>query len=169
MAPRRDIREIVDQLLGIEKHLTGKPEWTDSAREGDKRMLYTLLVAGEISDATLTIISYPRLSKLSFRLVLSFGVAIWRVDFVHDEIHVNSPDRPADLLSGPFEQPHYHSWVDNRRFATTQKLPERLRNARILPANIRTFENAFRWFCGETKIVAPTGELPELPQTDRFL
>ena len=169
MAPRRDIREVVDDLLATEKIPAGQPEWTDSAREGDKRLLYPLLVGGEISDATLTIIAYPRVRRPTFRLILSFAVAIWRLDFVHDEIHVNSHDRPADLPSGPFEQPHFHSWPDNRRFATAQKLPERLRNARILPANVRAYDNAFRWFCGETRIVVPADGVPELPQTDRFL
>jgi|GEM_PF-1228518 len=169
MPARRDIREVVDELLAIEKFVAGQPEWTDSPREGDKRLLCPLLVAGEVSDATLTIISYPRVRELSFRLILSYSVAIWRLDFVHDEIHVNDLDRPTGLPSGPFEQPHYHSWADNRRFSTSQKLPERLKNARILAPNIRTYANAFRWFCGETNVSVPDGGVPELPETDRFL
>jgi hypothetical protein len=141
----------------------------DEHREGDQRLLLPLLVEGEVSDATLTVIAYPRVRELQFRLVLSFGRAIWRLDYADFEEHYNSFNKPDDLVLGPFTCPHYHAWEDNRRFATRVSLPERLENARILDANLKTYDNTFRWFCGQTKIDISNFGVPDLPTTDRFL
>jgi hypothetical protein len=164
-----DIRVVVDRLLGAEKVPTGKARWVDEHRAGDMRLLYPLLMDGEVSDANLQVIAYPRSTSLRFRLNLLYGRAIWRLDYVDDEEHVNSFNRPDDLVLGPFTCQHYHAWADNRRFATKTSLPERLENARILEANLQTFSNAFRWFCGQTKINISELEIPQLPVSDRML
>jgi len=155
--------------MGVEKVPAGRADWVDEHREGDMRMLFPLLVDGEVSDANLQIIAYPRSRILRFRINLLYGRAIWRLDYVDDEEHVNSFNKPDDLILGPFMRPHYHAWVDNRRFATKRSLPDRLENARILEANLQTFPNAFRWFCGETKINIAEFDVPELPTSDRML
>jgi hypothetical protein len=164
-----DVRILVDKLLASPKQPVGQAFWIDDHREGDQRLLYPLLVEGEISDATLTIIAFPRIKGLQFRLVLSYGRAIWRLDFVDFEEHFNSFNKPDDLELGPFTCPHYHAWIDNRRFATRTTLPVRLENARILDANLKSFDNTFRWFCGQTKIDIAELGVPTLPTTDRFL
>lgn len=169
MAASSDIRLLVDALLATDKQPIGQAVWVAEHREGDQRLLYPLLVDGEVSDATLTLIAYPRNPSLRFRLVLSYGRAIWRLDFTDDEEHYNSFNRPSDLELGPFQVPHYHAWPDNRRFATATSLPDRLENARILDANLRTFDNTFRWFCGQTRIDISDSGVPSLPTTDRLL
>ncbi len=92
-----DVRVLVDKVLSATKKPIGRAEWVDEHREGDHRLLYPLLVEGEVSDARLTIIAYPRVRELQFRLILSYGRAIWRLDFSNDETHVNSFNRPDDL------------------------------------------------------------------------
>ena len=164
-----DIRVTVDNLLRVDKVPAGHARWVDEHREGDMRMLYPLLVEGEISDANLLVIAYPRSPSLRFRVNLLYGRAIWRLDYVADEEHVNSFNRPDGLILGPFTCPHFHSWTDNRRFATKITLPDRLENARILEAKLQTFPNVFRWFCGETNIVISEVKIPELPKSDRML
>ena len=62
-----DIRVVVDRLLRAEKTPTGQATWADEHREGDMRLLYPLLMDGEISDAILQIIAYPRSRSLRFR------------------------------------------------------------------------------------------------------
>lgn len=164
-----DIRVLVDRLLQTAKVPTGHPTWAHEHREGDVRLLLPLLVEGEISEANLQIIAYPRSRSLRFRLNLLYGRAICRLDFVDDEEHVNSFKRPDDLQLGPFTCPHYHAWADNRVFATKTSLPERLENARILDSNLKSFPNTFRWFCGQTKIDLSGFDIPELPASDLLL
>lgn len=164
-----DVRTAVDDFLGTSKSLAGEATWTTAQREGDMRIKWPLLISGELSEASLTIISYPREPQLRFRIVLSYEKAIWRLDYVYDDHHVNSMDRPVNLPPGPINEPHVHTWALNRRFATGANLPSRLLNASILPRNIRSFDNAFRWFCGETNIHLGAGPLPELPKSDRLL
>jgi hypothetical protein len=131
-------------------------------------MVIPLLIEGEVSDATMTVICFPREHQLRFRIVLSYVRAIWRLDYTFDETHVNSANRSDDLPLGPIKGPHYHAWLDNRRFARSNSLPLKLHNARLLPANVRTFANAFRWFCGETGIMPPS-IVPDFPKSDTLL
>jgi len=168
MAARADIRQVIDSILLVPKEPKGVVEWIETT-QGNRRQTYPLLVDGEISDATLTIICYPRERVLKFRLVLSYGRAVWRVDYAFDEDHQNPFNKPENLPIGKIVDPHYHSWHDNRRFATAFTLPFKLYNANVLPANVRTFENTFRWFCGQTNIVVPASGIPELPRSDRLL
>lgn len=167
MTPRRDVRAVVDDLLAVEKIPVGIAAWAPSSRDGDLRLKQPLLIGQSISDATLTLIAYPRSPSLRFRVVLSYQRAISRLDFVDDDHHINSQNRPSHLPPGPINEPHYHSWRDNRRFATANHLPERLLNASVLPKNIRTFESAYRWFCAEANI--RVREVPELPIPDTLL
>lgn len=168
MPEQTDLREVVDRLLQVPKELTGVGSWEPASHEGDVRMALPLIVEGEISDAMVTIIAYPRAPTIRFRLVLTYIRAIWRVDYTDDELHVNSANRPHDLTDWQIMGPHYHSWQDNRRFARHNSLPIKLRNARFLPNNVRTYDNAFRWFCGNTGILPPAS-VPELPPRDTLL
>jgi hypothetical protein len=168
---RPDIRQIVDGLLGAEKHLAGLGEWQDD-RDGVKRFTRAVEQDGEITALELVIKAYPRRTQPCFRILLTMGRAIWRVDFDHRETHINPrlPRRsevgpPSGLIKGP----HYHAWMDNRRFATTASLPQKLKNARFMPDRIRSYEQAFRWFCAETNIELGRGDLPELPERDTLL
>lgn len=166
METPRDIRVTVDQLLIHKKELAGVGRW--EPQDNDCRMVIPILLEGEVSDATLTIICFPREPELRFRMVLCYIRAIWRLDYTADETHVNPINRPDDLDESIITCPHYHSWSDNRRFSRSNSLPIKLLNARILPANVRTFPNAFRWFCGQTGIVAPD-TVPDFPKSDVLL
>lgn len=170
MAPAPDTREIVDALLAAEKRLTGEGEW-QSDREGVKRFIRAIEREGEVTPLELVVKAYPRLPQPRFRIVLTIGRAIWRVDFT-DELHTNPRnhgrldiDPPMTAIQGP----HYHSWADNRRFATATSLPERLRNARLLPDNVRSYESTLRWLCGATNIALGMGDVPDLPTRDTLI
>jgi hypothetical protein len=168
--PRPDIRQIVDGLLGAEKRLVGHGEW-QTLREGESRFTRAIEHGGEVA-AELVAKAYPRRPQPCFRILLTMGRALWRIDFVSTETHLNprkqnrkEADPPAGIIKGP----HYHAWSDNRRFATMSSLPQKLRNARIMPDRIRSFESAFRWFCNETNIILDSGDIPELPRRDTLV
>lgn len=170
MATVPDIREIVDALLAAEKRLAGAGEW-QSDREGVKRFIRAIERDGEITPLELTVKAYPRRPQPRFRLILTMGRAVWRVDFT-DELHTNPRNagrREVDPPMTAIQGPHYHSWQDNRRFSSTTSLPERLRNARLLPDNVRSYESTFRWFCGVTNIALGIGDVPDLPTRDTLI
>jgi hypothetical protein len=162
---------VVDRLLEAEKRLAGVGEWQDD-RDGVKRFTRAVEREGEITALELVVKAYPRRIQPCFRVLLTMGRAIWRVDFDHRETHLNprlprrkEVDPPPGLVKGP----HYHAWADNRRFATMTSLPQKMRNARFMPDRIRGYEQAFRWFCAETCIELRNGDVPDLPTRDTLL
>jgi hypothetical protein len=126
---------------------------------------------GQTCGLRLTVKAYPAAPQLQFRIILALKTAIWRVDFSHDDdAHPNSLNAPADIRGALIEGPHFHAWSDNRRFGSAKSLPSKLQNARQLHTNIRNFESAFRWFCGETKIVGiDHSGIPDLPPRTELL
>lgn len=171
MRPGPDIRQIVDGLLEAEKHLAGEGAWQND-RDGVKRFNRAVEHQGEITALELVVKAYPRRVQPCFRILLTMGRAIWRVDFDALETHMNprnarrkEVDPPLGIIKGP----HYHAWADNRRFATMGSLPQKLRNARFMPDRIRSYEQAFRWFCAETSITIGNDDIPELPERDTLL
>jgi hypothetical protein len=91
---------------------------------------------------------------------------VFRLDYDCEMCHTNSLDRPSDLHEYTVGPRHYHSWSDNRHFATPQTLPKRLLNARQLPTQVRSFRQAQWWFCGETNIGLKWDEVVDLPPSD---
>ena len=170
MAITPDTREIVDALLSATKRLTGDGEW-QSDRDGVKRFIRAIERDGEVLPLELFVKAYPRRPQPRFRIGLTINRAIWRVDPT-DKVHTNpwnigrpDIDPPMKAVQGP----HYNACADNRRFATATSLPERLRNARFLPDNVRSYDSTFRWFCGETNIILGMGDVPELPSRDTLI
>jgi hypothetical protein len=164
------VREVVDRLLAAEKLLAGDARW--EANRGDNRCLRwrkPCSIFGEITDMELEVVSYPEDGPTKFRIVLIYQKAVWRLDYVTGEKHVNSMNRPAELPAGPIDEAHYHSWSDNRRFATAMSLPNYLKNANVLPSNVRGFDTAFRWFCGQTNIKVASLDMPILPDRTTLL
>lgn len=167
---RADIRDVVDRFLVSKKVMAGTASWQPEHDDKAVRWVVGLLAAGELSEFRLIVKAYPLSKDLKFRLILSQVKAIWRLDFAHDIPHLNSLNKPNDLSLGPVSGSHFHSWIDNRRLSTVGFLPDELHNARELPGNIQTFENAFRWFCGQTSIIGiDEFGIPVLPRTDRLL
>jgi hypothetical protein len=169
MASGPDIRDVIDVFLTKDKTLVGIGGWRRDTHERSFRWVSPIEVEGELPGLDLTVKAYPRSRRLKFRTILTYGKAVWRLDYANDSPHVNSIDRPPDLDIGPITGPHFHSWEDNRRFATANSLPSSLHNARVLPQNLRTFESAFRWFRGETRIVVGSQDMPILPRPETLL
>lgn len=170
MAGKPDLRSIVDDFLAADKTLAGTPEWTVELNRFVYRWVCPLAVNGELSGFDFTIKAYPHNSVFTFRIIVSYDKAIWRLDFAYDEPHTNSFNAPTDIAGNIITDRHFHSWPDNRRFATAKALPAKLHNARNLPSNVQTFENALRWFCGEVRIVDLDGfGIPELPKPGTLL
>ena len=170
MGDQTDIRDRVDRLLTAAKTLSGESNFEPlNGDQRKQRWRKTCSVQGEVTPMDLEVQAYPEALNLKFRIVLIYQRAIWRLDFSNDGIHLNSTNRPVDLEPGPIVDVHYHCWSDNRRFATKTSLPSNLKNARKLPANVRAFDNAFRWFCGQTQITVPTAEIPMLPHRTALL
>ena len=166
------VAELVDRLLASNKQLVGLSGWRPGTRDHDQRLAWPVLVSGETSECVLAATCYPDESPDRFTIALNYSErCIWRVDH---ELPSRSPHHnPLDrvvLLDGSYQVqgPHFHSWPDNRYLATVASLPLELSCARALPPQVRGWENAFRWFCGETGIRQPP-EIPSLPPRGRLL
>ncbi|HUZ32794.1 MAG TPA: hypothetical protein VMV19_11940 [Xanthobacteraceae bacterium] len=163
------IRDLIDQLLGARKTISGVPDWQPAPYEGEERLIMPLRIDGVSCGADLLITAYPLIGQSKYRIMLCAPKCIWRIDHVNDEPHVNSLNRPLDLTEYWFNEPHYHSWQDNRRFCTYFSLPDNLENARIIPLEIRSFDSSLRWFCGQTNIDQPPAGLISLPPRRKLL
>jgi hypothetical protein len=165
------VAELVDRLLAAEKRIQGRPSWTEG-NPGDMRIRWPILVGTSVAEsAFLYLAAFPNSADLRFTIGLNYRVMISRLDFVPEhEIHTNPLDR-VWALEGVWRVhgPHYHSWSDNRHLCTASALPQDLTCARPLSPQIRRWEQAFRWFCGEVGIVLESEEIPDLPVRDRLL
>jgi hypothetical protein len=161
---------LVDRLLARPKRLQGVPAWREG-NPGDMRIRWPLLIGSSVSeDAALRLTAFPNSAELRFTIAFVFRASIARLDFVPDhEGHTNPLNRAALLDSYRLRGPHYHSWADNRHLATAAALPRELKCARALPPQIRRWEQAFRWFCGEVGISLDDGNIIELPARTRLL
>jgi hypothetical protein len=131
------------------------------------RWIGSVEIDDEQGGITLVAKYYPQAVPLEFTVTLNFGRCIWRLDFTRTE-HLNPIDAPT--LGGMLiREPYHHSWSDNLKLATADSLPKRLRNARLLPRSMRTFEPAFRWFLDETNIYVEAGSVPALPKRETLL
>ena len=167
----QSLESLIDALLAAPKTLAGIPSWeATSWGVGEQRLLWPLYIDDRSCKMDLEINAYPSYgnSKEKWRIKLLMPKCIWRIDYDHDRLHVNSFNKPADLTETSFTAPHYHSWEDNKRFCTNGTVPDKLYNARIMPTNCKTFHNAFRWFCGITNIVIPSPMI-DLPPRTQFI
>lgn len=162
------IAEIVDDLLRAEKVLAGVPDWHPQGHRGEHRLVMPVQIDGQGTACDLEVNAYPNIRDLRFRIMLRMPQCFWRVDYVDDEPHVNPFDTWSECHPS-FTEPHYHSWADNRRFATHAKLPDPLQVARLLPVEFRSFDATFRWFCAETNIAQPPSGMVYLPQRNRLV
>jgi hypothetical protein len=166
-----DIRQHVTDLIAAPKIPAGVPEWNQGPRftvEGQVRWSSPLSIDGEICPLTLIVDAYPRRRIETFTITLAMTVAITRVDY-GPEAHFNGGSRkPQDIDLGLIVGPHCHLWRDNRHLATSRKLPQGLKYARQLPADVRGFANTFRWLCGDCNIQIGR-DIPDLPKSDLLL
>jgi hypothetical protein len=163
------VADTIDRLLAAPKALRGRPAWRNWEQHSEARIIWPILIGGEISDAEYVLTAYPRSKPVGFRLMITARANVFRVDFDCEQSHTNSFDRPPDLYEHVVGPRHYHAWADNRHFATAQTLPKLLLNARPLPARVRTFDQAQRWFCGQTNISLEPDQIVDLPPSDLLL
>lgn len=154
--------------MRAEKTLAGRPDWREVGHRGEHRLVMPVMIDNRPTSAELEINAYPNIRDLRFRVMLRLPQCIWRLDYVDDEHHVNPMDC-WDACGYAFSEPHYHSWDDNRRFAKPASPPDPMPVARVLPSQIRQFDGAFRWFCGETNIAQMPPGMIELPPRNRLL
>lgn len=130
---------------------------------------WPLLVGTSISDAFLNLMYWPNSPEPKFGIGLNYRVQIARLDFAPNHEWHDNPINRARLLGGArIYGPHYHSWEDNRHLATAAALSRELTCARQLPAQIKRWDQAFRWFCGEVGIVIEA-EVVEPPPRSSLL
>lgn len=162
-----DLRQLIDGALKADKTLAGFSSWSRDYRDHCLSWSRAVEIAGEIRGMRLEVKAYPNSDTLKFRILLIEAKCVWRLDFA-DDGHINpmgAPEKPGEVMNGP----HYHSWADNRRYAKPNSLPQKLQIARLLPANIRTFDAGFRWFCNETRVFIETSDIPRLPKKDTLI
>jgi hypothetical protein len=159
---------LVDALMRAKKTLAGEPDWKEVGHRGEHRLVLPLMIEGTVCPLDLEINGYPNIRDLRFRIMLRMPQCVWRIDYVDDELHVNPADDWWDC-GVSFTEPHYHSWEDNRRLATHSQVPDPMPVARVLPPNLNSFDNVFRWFCEQTNIAQPPSNMVYLPSRNRLV
>lgn len=157
------IASLIDDLLARDKELGGAPDWREIGGHGGHRLIVPVTLAGASTNMDMEINAYPDMKPTRFRIMLNRRKCIWRIDYVEEDVHVNSFDAPDGIKGIRIRGPHYHDWADNRRFCTQNNLPDKLSNARVIPDGIRSFNSALRWMCGLANIAQPPSGLIELP------
>lgn len=170
LGPHDHVAALVDAFLAVEKHLSGVPNWVVGNRDAERRISWPIIINGQTSSPTLELTAKPN-DHSQFTISLCIPPCIWRLDFDPPSRgpHHNPLDRAKGLGGAAIYGPHFHAWSDNRHLATKMKLPDDPVCARQLPGNVRTFPNALRWFCGETKIRLESSQMIELPQRTELL
>lgn len=165
-----DVADLVDKLLVADKELIGSPVFGVGNRSGERRLVWPVLVSGESTNCTLCVTAYPGDHELRFTITLNFrDVNIWRLDHESPLRCEINPFRTGHPYSGErICGPHCHPWSLNRGEATPKTIPDPLPWRAPLPQNVRGWENAFRWFLGETNIAQP-GRVPDLPKRESLV
>lgn len=175
MPDSRPIAEIVDELIAARKELVGTPQPRPPNREDEYRLLWPVLVRGESDWCSVSCTLYPNSPELRFTISLLLGnICVWRLDFEPDwriEHNCSLPGHQYDMAT--IKGPHCHRWAENRRFATHNMIPQTL-PFRVPYDGPKTgpnvWENAFRYFLGETSIEQiPDERMPRWPRRDRLI
>ena len=167
----RPIVEHVDSILRAEKTFAGRPEYKKPNRESDQvRLDWPVLINNQSDHCYIAVTLYPNDSELRFTISLVYyGRNIWRLDYEHmDRVEINprldGHENSLEIIEGA----HCHRWKENRLFATHGNIPEPLPFRVPLSKEVRTWENAFRYFVGATNIHQPA-EVPPWPARERLL
>lgn len=163
------VQALIDDLISVEKSLEGIPVWQPAGNGGEQRLVMPVFIKGRSSEASVEIDAYPNSPVLRFRIMLNVEKCVWRIDYTEYERHMNPIDTFEAITPYSFTEPHFHSWEDNRRYCTKSSTPKKLLIARPLPDQIRRFDAAFRWFCGELNISQLPSNMVELPPRTTLL
>lgn len=162
MGENQHLAKLIDRFMDAEKVTAGIGVWQAHGNDGEHRIVWPLLVNDEASGHELKVCYHVGRKPLHFSLGVYCPRPIWRLDFDDLKGHTNGFGCP-DGLPQTMEGPHVHRWIYNRKLCTANSLPTRLFYAAPLPANIRSFENAFRWACAELKIQFAEVPVPPKP------
>ncbi len=174
-APKTEyIAKVVDALLKADKSLDGEPPpWVEGNRRTEKRLLWPVAVDGSYIGLSLQITAYPNdpgYRGERFTITLNVPPCIWRMDFDPPyKRHTNPPDFGARTGTFTVSGKSFHSWADNRHYATKTRLPTVLGCARLLPPEVRHFRQALRWFCDETNSKILSEQMFDYPQRELML
>ena len=164
---------VVDDLWKATKMLVGQAGWTNGYATNGARWLSPLAVDGVTIGMNLCVDSFPRSSTLDFHISLIYETSICRLDFSEHDRHNNHAIRgirtPPNIPLGWVFGPHLHSWDDNKVLVNSNTGPKELEFATPLPDNVKTFDAAFRHFCGVANIVVASNQVPGLPRRDTLL
>lgn len=162
----------IDLLLKAKKNLAGIPTWQSSTWEKNEyKLVWPLEIEDKLCGLDLVSNAYPTYgnSKDRWRIKLLASKCLWRIDYTYNEKHVNPLNGPDDLKGIIIDKPHYHAWEDNKHLCSFSSLPDQLPIARILPPTIKSFANAFRWFCDEINIDLQNTNLIDLPPREYLI
>lgn len=173
MSGLSDLPARVDALLAASKRIAEPSAWHGTDYVGQKRWQSRLVADGDVTDMYLQINTFPAKPFLDFHILLIYRTCVARIDSSDIEKHNNrrmaGVELPQGIDTGMISGPHFHSWSDNRRLVTGRSLPKELPFARVLPRNVRGFENTLRYLCGQTNIQLGVDDVPELPERDRLI
>ncbi len=163
----------IDWFFNQSKTIAAAGTWQETETDGRYRYKVPIAIGGTTTLSDLYIEAFSRSESLRFSIVLCYKLCIFRLDYweldQHNNHKVGKHNMPEGITVGPIKGPHFHHWSDNRMLATNSSIPSTLEYARALPSNLKSFENCFRWFCGEANIELGGLIVPELPLKDRLI
>jgi hypothetical protein len=148
----------VDAFMNAEKRLVGidTPQTFQEGRN-NREGVFTLQLPIEINGEqsaknNLMIKSYPNNATLKFCICLGHKWTVYRLDYDMDDVHPNPVCNMRDTFPPQINGPHYHPWQYNRERIVDVQGSIKLPIAFQLDIHIQRWDNAFRWFCDQTKI-----------------
>lgn len=151
------------------KYVEGTAGWVAMPNSEEYRLKWPLSVDGIPTNATLDVSAHPMVYHYPYTITLNFPPCVWRLEHVPPWDGHTNPFEPMSEFDDEVFGPHFHSWSDNSNYAGQSSLPKELERARVLPDTIKTYEQAFRWFCDQTNIILPSNEFVDLPTRERLL
>lgn len=166
MTSKAEFIQSVDRFFVKEKSLAGvgtPPQWQPSRDRSGHQTQIPIEVEGVQYGDRLIIRCAPQTGAFHI-LITRYDTCVSRLDFDELQAHTNTIFATEDGLPGIVSGKHFHRWSLNTRFIMANGSLERLKHAEEVPAKIRTFEQALRWFCDETNITLPHDHNIALPE-----
>lgn len=140
----------IDEFVNCKKFLIGAdfpPSWKNNREygSGELEIKLPLEINWEIGpQKQLIITANPHSPTQIFSILITFEIAICRLDYDEQVIHPNSHAIGNYDIDSIVYGPHYHPWELNKIFFTNSSKSIQLHNAVPLDINIRSFDSALR-------------------------
>ncbi|QEX16125.1 hypothetical protein FRZ44_14170 [Hypericibacter terrae] len=163
------VADLVDAFLAAPKRVAAEAAWQQGNRPAEFRALWPILVEDSLVGASMQATAIPNSPEPQFTITLNIPDCVWRLDFEPSWKRHANPMWAAPAL-GDFvvNGPHFHAWADNSSMASLTQVPELL-CARALPATVKTWKQALRWFCAETRIELAKTQMIEYPPREGLI